>query len=769
MANNTIKDDWQDVPLNNQVDDWQDITDESNSEEWKSKASDIPSLDELKAGLAGAAESFTFGAAPEIAGGVQALASSTFGDNKYSDLLETYKKYEAEREKDFRDLEKESPSAYLTGEIAGGVGQAALSGIATGGLSTAASLAQGGAKLPMLMNAAKLAGIGAGTGALTGAGYSKESVIDALSGDSDAQAGLAKDIGIGAGLGAAGNVVAPIIGKGLGKGAEIVGKGAGKLANFGGKVVGETADAARNIPGLEKLMKTYNLTKSGNSIVGGKAAELIGEESEAIAKKLTEGFSKQGKSASTRVGNVLKSVKVEQGDIPMFLTDMEQRLTQGKVLPDDLAKLTNVIDQLKTTTTKETVTKGEDLAIKKLELLKLKMQHQANALGEEVSFSPVENIDNKFLQSIKTQKAGEEIIDSTKSIQEGTGLSKGKEIMSQKIAKQKAEAAQLGQQITVTDPIFDKESNSLISTVTSKDASGNEVAKTISQNIPKDSSINVPTFADKNVANIMQVDIPEDLITKEVSENIRPDLNLEDIYNVRRSMGNIAGKLEGEVGSKQAMGAKLYADEFVNERLSKEAAEELASAKQLYGNTKRAANMIPGLQNETKLGQDSYIKVKEALDSSAKNKAFNLKKALELGQEEFIPQTLKDDATNIALRNQLNKESGKMALTGIAPSVNAAGIIGAAALGKGTNVINKVVKKLPREFTRGILNTSEDGLYKMASKLPTEFSESMIKALQDTTKKDRLLWALAQQPAFREAVNKIEEDEINNMSETLGQ
>ena len=99
----------------------------------------LPSIQELKAGAAGAAESFTSGFAPEIAGGVQALASSTFGDDKYSDLLNTYKKYSAEREKDFRALEKENPDAYLTGEIAGGVGQGIATGIATGGLGTAAA------------------------------------------------------------------------------------------------------------------------------------------------------------------------------------------------------------------------------------------------------------------------------------------------------------------------------------------------------------------------------------------------------------------------------------------------------------------------------------------------------------------------------------------------------------------------------------------------------------------------------------------------------
>jgi hypothetical protein len=621
----------------------------------------LPSMQELKAGAAGAAESFTSGFAPEIAGGAQALVGAlpeALGGDRYSDLLSDYKKYSAEREKDFRALEKENPDAFLTGEIAGGVGQGIVTGIATGGLGTAAALASGGSKLSMAMNAAKLAGIGAGSGALTGAGYSKESIIDAASGDSEAQEGLVKDTVTGAVLGAAGNVAAPIVGKALGKGLEL-----------GGKAVGKITDVASNVPVLEELIKTYNLTKSGKSVIGAKAKEKIGKEATSIAKELTEGFSEQGDSASTRIGNVLKSVKVEQGDIPMFLTDMEQRLAQGKTLPDDLAQITNVIDQLKTTTTKETITKGEVLAIKKLELLQEKLKNEASAMGQSIDFIPMEK-SNNYLNAL----------------QKGV------------------------------------------------DAEGNPIVK------------HIDTL------------IPEDLVTKEVSENIRPDLNLEDIYKVRKSMGKVSGKLKGDVGSSQAMAAKQYADEFINERLSKEAAEELASAKQLFGDTKRAAKMIPGLENETQLGQDSYIKVREALLSPSENKAFKLDEALQLGQENFIPQTLKEDATNIALRSQLNKDSSRQALTGIAPSINAAGIIGAASLGKASNIVSKLAKT-PKDFTRDLLNYSEDKLYKLAAKMPTEFAESTINALKDTTKKDRLLWALAQQPAYREAMSRAEQQE----------
>ena len=99
-----------------------------------------------------------------------------------------------------------------------------------------------------------------------------------------------------------------------------------------------------------------------------------------------------------------------------------------------------------------------------------------------------------------------------------------------------------------------------------------------------------------------------------------------------------------------------------------------------------------------------------------------------------------------------------MSITGLTPSMKALGIMGAATAGTGRNIVSGVTKT-PRDFTRGLLNYSEDKLYKLAAKMPTEFAESTINALKDTSKKDRLLWALAQQPAYREAMNRAEQEE----------
>lgn len=591
----------------------------------------------LKAGAAGAAESATFGFAPEIGAGIQSL----FGDK-------SYKEYEAENEAAFRKLEQDNPASYLTGELAGAVGQ----GLVTGGLGTAAKVAQGVGKAAPLVG--RLALTGAGTGAASGLGYSKESAIDALSGDTEAQKELGKDVVVGGITGAIGNAAMPYIAKGAGKALEAGGKAAGKVISV--------------VPGLEDLMQTYNLARSGKAVAGKEAKEILGKDATIVAKDLAKGFSKQGKTASVNIGKALKSASLEEGDVAKFITDAEKRAASGRALPDDAAKIQNLLDQYKDTVVKETVTPGEELAVKKLELLKEKLQNEASALGQTVDFIPMERSKNYL-----------------NALQKGV------------------------------------------------DAEGNPIVKPISELIP------------------------EDLVTKEVSESVRPGLDLQDVYNLRGSMGELArGNSLEKVGQIQAKSIKSSADQFIDEKLSEEARQQLAASKLDFESTKRAANMIPGLEDTKKLGKDSFIKAREALLSPSENTSFKLEEALDLGKEEFISPVLKDEARQIALRSKLNKESGKMSITGLTPSVRGMGIIGTEQLAK---VVGSKVAQSPKEFTKKMLNTSEAGLVNMASKLPKTFADSITNALKDSTKKDRLMWAISQQPAFREAVNRLTDSE----------
>jgi hypothetical protein len=144
--------------------------------------------------------------------------------------------------------------------------------------------------------------------------------------------------------------------------------------------------------------------------------------------------------------------------------------------------------------------------------------------------------------------------------------------------------------------------------------------------------------------------------------------------------------------------------------------------------------------------------------SASDNNAFKLEEALKLGKEEFVPQSLKNEATQIALRSKLNKEAGKSSITGIAPAVKATGIIGTEILGK---AVGSKVVQTPKDFTKKILGTPDTVLSKMGEVIDPVFGTVLQKAVTDTSKKDRLLWSLSQQPAFREAVQKYFDNEEN--------
>jgi hypothetical protein len=135
----------------------------------------------LESGLIGASRGATFGLAPKIIAGLESTRSQfTNKPRSYEDVLQ-------EATGMYKQASEQNPASYLTGEIGAGVaapiGQAAT-----------------GAKL------GRLAIAGAGTGALSGLGYSEGQDIGQV----------AKDVAIGTALGGG----LPVLGRGIAIGAQ---------------------------------------------------------------------------------------------------------------------------------------------------------------------------------------------------------------------------------------------------------------------------------------------------------------------------------------------------------------------------------------------------------------------------------------------------------------------------------------------------------------------------------------------------------------------
>lgn len=186
----------------------------------------------LQSGLMGISQGATFGLADEAIARLESIRSG----RSYEDVLQEAKGM-------YKQASEQNPASYLIGEIGAGVvapiGQAAT-----------------GAKL------GRLATIGAGTGALSGLGYSEGQNIGEV----------ARDVGIGGALGGA----LPVLGMGLSKAKEYLPKISDiaiKKGLQGGLGVSSEllTEAEKNPKAVEKIMKVYAGENIKKDIIPAKA------------------------------------------------------------------------------------------------------------------------------------------------------------------------------------------------------------------------------------------------------------------------------------------------------------------------------------------------------------------------------------------------------------------------------------------------------------------------------------------------------------------
>ena len=203
----------------------------------------------LQSGLMGISQGATFGLADEAIARLESIRS------QYTDKPRSYEDVLQEAKGMYKQASEQNPASYLTGEIGAGV----VTPI--GPSANLAKLGRSGVgkTIPSL---GKLTGIGAGTGALSGLGYSEGKDIGEV----------ARDIGIGGALGGA----LPVIGMGLSKAKEYLPKISDiaiKKGLQGGLGVSSEllTEAEKNPKAVEKIMKVYAGENIKKDIIPAKA------------------------------------------------------------------------------------------------------------------------------------------------------------------------------------------------------------------------------------------------------------------------------------------------------------------------------------------------------------------------------------------------------------------------------------------------------------------------------------------------------------------
>lgn len=587
----------------------------------------------------------TVGFADEIGAGALALTTDPTLPNYFERLKMNYEMAKDEIRGANKASEEANPGTYMAGDVAGGI----VAGLATGGVGSVANLGKVGVQqgVKALSKQALKTGLqGAAFGSAAGLGYSD---ADLTKGEIEQ---AATDTAVGGLVGGAGSVLLPT---------------AFKTA---GKVTNVTKELVSDLPLAKDFVKAFNTRKQGIPVVGSKAQELIAQDVENISKELVKGTTEQIKQSSKNMGEILKSVKNTE-DLPKLIGDFEKQLDVGEYLPDDKAKLQNLLDQLKEKVTKETIEPGKDIAKRNLEKKMRIEEATAPMFGESVSFPNVKETPDALIALRK------------------------------KLNKE-----------------------------------GLEEVSALTENIP------------------------EDKITKETISKVK-DLNLENLYDLKKRFRDLkeSGKVEFSANDTLKTFMKEI-DNTIEQKAGKESFSDFLTNKQKMKDAFQAGKIISGLDENSKLGPDVDLNLQKFLINAGDDlkKRPDLKRAFGYLDDNFVNPETKQKAFDITDRVIMNKQADQLGLLSPLSTVRGTAIRTGAAVGRAAG--SKITSSTA-DFTRKLLGTPDPILNKIGQTIDPIFRTTLQKAVQDTTKKDRILWSLSQQPAFREAVQKYYDNEEN--------
>lgn len=284
------------------------------------------SMTPVDSALRGAAQSATMGFGDEIEGAVQAagrkLLPDSLGGGGAQDAARPFAALYRESRNVARDeneaASRANPKTYFGGELAGGL---APSAIAPGGSSIAA----------------KLLGV-AGQGAVQGAGYS----------NADSAGGLARDSGIGAGVGLAGY--------GLGQASEAVGdklsgalarlrtaaqgraaqqaadEGAAQVASLAGRLGGEVQKGSRQVENLMRLEPSMTPAQQAE-LAAQRASGTVPALQQRVAQSTLEALPDQAQAIASREAEL----RAAQASLPQAIAARAAELQKPQMGKDALS------------------------------------------------------------------------------------------------------------------------------------------------------------------------------------------------------------------------------------------------------------------------------------------------------------------------------------------------------------------------------------------------------------------------------------------------
>lgn len=167
-----------------------------------------------------------------------------------------------------------------------------------------------------------------------------------------------------------------------------------------GKAIEPIYKGAKQLPFIGEFLGAAEYAEKGQSVVGKKARKKIIEESEDVVDVISDKLKKQQKTASNKMGKVLKLVdkKLDPTNLNQNLNQIQKSIKnikmpteQGQKTIDSLNDLLNEYKQVKSeysVKAKGKVKTGIEEATEKLEAIKSKLIMDAEELGEAKTFGP---------------------------------------------------------------------------------------------------------------------------------------------------------------------------------------------------------------------------------------------------------------------------------------------------------------------------------------------------------------------------------------------
>lgn len=606
----------------------------------------VPS--EIESALLGGVQGAAFDFADEAEAGVRSLwEAATKGKNvsqAYKDLIEPI------RER-YKKAEETNPASYMAGDIVAGLG----TGLLTGGAGAVANLGKVGAKQGLK----ELAKMGAKQGAARGLGGSEGESIGEM----------AADTALGATVG---GVAAPALGAAAKYGAPLLKKGASKL----GETTLDVADTAADkiAPNLRKLAKeSYALSKEGVELIGEEANEQLRKDTLSTAEELLKTFRDQHSKGSRMVGSALKNSEQGAMKVANDLKRLEAGLNNANMNADDLDKIQKTLNAFKENIDVQTLERsGMKTAMDKMDNLLTKAKDKASTLGEEVSFTEPELIEEGASRFLKTTKTG-------------------------------------------------------------RNAAGEQIA------------------------DVIQMDIPEDQIAVETFQRFK-QLNLQDLQNMKAQLQDLAYDTNiGNYAKGKASEMSRAVNDLIESKMNPNFQSVYDRGNELMSKTYKASNLLKELDPSRKFESDVAIPLAQKI-SKTNDKSENILEALGGyidDQNNPILEDIRQIGSRQDIRRALNAEGGLM---GNMFNTKGMAVRGGALAGK--------ISRTPAQVANKLSKINEEQLARITQAMDSsdrpevqDLSRRLRNAFSDVSKKDRLVWALSQQPAFRDTLRDYITDE----------